>query len=83
MEMGCSLLLVRQKTHCYHTYQIEKTQGIDLELTLRSHFLQSFMMGVVGVDFPGDPMVKTLPSNTVDLGSIPGLCAEILHVFQP
>ena len=24
-------------------------------------------------DFPGDPMVKNLPANAQDMGSIPGL----------
>ena len=30
-------------------------------------------------DFPGDPVVKTLPSNAEGTGSIPGWEAKILH----
>ena len=34
-------------------------------------------------DFPGSPVVKTLPSNTGDEGSVPGQRAKILHASQP
>ena len=34
-------------------------------------------------DFPGGPVVKTLPSNTGGAGSIPGQGAKIPHVLQP
>ena len=35
-------------------------------------------------DFPGGPVVKNLPSNAGDVGSIPGWGAKILHVVgQP
>ena len=34
-------------------------------------------------DFPGGPVVKTLPSNTEGTGSIPGWEAKILHASQP
>ena len=30
-------------------------------------------------DFPGGPMVKNLPSNAKDMGSIPGQGTKILH----
>ena len=30
-------------------------------------------------DFPGGLVVKTLPSNTVGVGSIPGQRAKIIH----
>ena len=32
-------------------------------------------------DFPGGPVVKTSPSNTADVGLIPGQGAEIQHVL--
>ena len=32
-------------------------------------------------DYPGSPVVKTLPSNTGCVGSIPGQGAKILHVL--
>ena len=32
-----------------------------------------------GHDFPGDPVVKTSPSNTGSVGSIPGRGANIPH----
>ena len=34
-------------------------------------------------DFPGDPMIKTSPSNTRDSGLIPGQGANIIHASQP
>ena len=34
-------------------------------------------------DFPGGPAVKTSPSNTGGVGSIPGQEAEIPHALQP
>ena len=34
-------------------------------------------------DFPGGPVVKTLPSNAGDVGLIPGLRAKILHASWP
>ena len=34
-------------------------------------------------DFPGGPVVKTLPSNTGDVGSIPGWGGKIPHASQP
>ena len=34
-------------------------------------------------DFPGDPVIKTSPSNARDSGLIPGQGAKILHAFQP
>ena len=34
-------------------------------------------------DFPGDPVVKTSPSNAGAAGSIPGQGAKIPHVLQP
>ena len=34
-------------------------------------------------DFPGSPVVKTVPSNAGGVGSIPGWGAKILHVLQP
>ena len=36
-----------------------------------------------GWDFPGDPVVMTLPSNAVGTGLIPGWGAKILHFQQP
>ena len=30
-------------------------------------------------DFPGGPVVKTLPSNAGGVGSVPGQGAKILH----
>jgi len=32
-------------------------------------------------DFPGGPMVKTLPSNAYGVGSIPGQGTRILHAL--
>lgn len=32
-------------------------------------------------DFPGDPMVKILPSNVGDVGSIPGPRTKIPHAL--
>ena len=34
-------------------------------------------------DFPGSPVVKTLPSNEEDAGLIPGQGAKILHALGP
>ena len=34
-------------------------------------------------DFPGGPVVKTLPSNAGGEGSIPGWGAKIPHASQP
>ena len=34
-------------------------------------------------DFPGGPEVKTLLSNTGEVGPIPGLEAKILHASWP
>ena len=34
-------------------------------------------------DFPGGPVVKTLPSNAGGQGSIPGLGAKIPHASWP
>ena len=34
-------------------------------------------------DFPGSPVVKTLPSNARGVGSIPGQGAKIPHASQP
>ena len=34
-------------------------------------------------NFPGGPVVKTLPSNTMGVGSIPGQGTKILHVSWP
>ena len=34
-------------------------------------------------DFPGGPVVKSLPSNRKGAGSIPGLGAGILHASWP
>ena len=34
-------------------------------------------------DFPGSPVVKTLPSNAVDVGLIPGQEAKIPHASLP
>ena len=34
-------------------------------------------------DFPGGPMVKTLPSNAGGVGMIPHLRAKILHASWP
>ena len=34
-------------------------------------------------DFPGGPVVKTLPSNAGGVGSIPGLGTKIPHASQP
>ena len=34
-------------------------------------------------DFPGGPVVKTLPSNAGRVGSIPGQGAKIPHALQP
>ena len=34
-------------------------------------------------DFPGGPVLKTLPSNAQGLGSIPGWGAKIPHVSWP
>ena len=34
-------------------------------------------------DFPGSPVVKTLPSNAGGVGSIPGWGAKIPHASQP
>ena len=34
----------------------------------------------VGKDFPGSPLVKNLPANAGDMGSIPDL--ERSHMFQ-
>ena len=32
-------------------------------------------------DFPGGPVVKNLPSNAKDVGSIPGQGTKILHAL--
>ena len=32
-------------------------------------------------DFPGSPVVKTLPSNAGDVGSIPGQGTKVLHAM--
>ena len=34
-------------------------------------------------DFPGSPVVKTLPSNARGTSLIPGQEAKILHVLRP
>ena len=34
-------------------------------------------------DFPGGPVVKTLPSNAGAVSSIPGRAAKIPHASQP
>ena len=34
-------------------------------------------------DFPGHPVVKTLPSNAGGAGLIPGQGAKIPHALQP
>ena len=33
-------------------------------------------------DFPGSPVVKNLPCNAGDIGSIPGQGAKILHATE-
>ena len=33
-------------------------------------------------DFPGDPVVKNLPANTGDMGSIPGPETKIPHAVR-
>ena len=38
---------------------------------------------IMAGDFPGGPMVKTLPSNAGIVGSIPGQGAKIPHVSWP
>ena len=37
------------------------------------------MYRIVGGDFPGGPVVKNLPANAEDMGSIPG--PEMFHVL--
>ena len=34
-------------------------------------------------DFPGSPVVETLPSKAEDVGLIPGWGAKILHALWP
>ena len=34
-------------------------------------------------DFPGGPVIKNLPANIGDSGSIPGWGAKIPHTWQP
>ena len=34
-------------------------------------------------DFPGGPIIKTSPSNTEGIGSIPGWGAKISHASRP
>ena len=34
-------------------------------------------------DFPGGPVVKNLPSNAGDVGSIPGQVTKIPHAMGP
>ena len=40
-------------------------------------------MGFKNKDFPGGPMVKTLPYNAGGAGSNPGQGARIPHASQP
>ena len=35
------------------------------------------------MDFPGAPVVQTLPSNAGDMGSIPGQGTKIPHSVEP
>ena len=35
------------------------------------------------MDFPGSPVVKNLPANEEDTGSIPGLEIKIPHALAP
>ena len=37
---------------------------------------------MLGLDFPGGPVVKTSPSSTGDTGSISGQGANILHALN-
>ena len=38
---------------------------------------------MVSVDFPGDPVVKNLPSNAGDMGFIPDQRTNIPHATKP
>ena len=38
---------------------------------------------MISLDFPGGPVVKTLPSSAGGAGSIPGGGAKIPHASQP
>ena len=37
---------------------------------------------MLGTDFPGGPVVKKLPSNAGDVGSIPGQGTKIPHALE-
>ena len=44
---------------------------------------RSKMLKKITGDFPGGPVVKTLPSTSGSAGSIPGQGAKLLHASQP
>ena len=59
----------RHKVNSYRIYAEEKERKDTIILYL--------------MDFPGSPVVKTLPSNAGGAGLIPGQGAKIPHASQP
>ena len=54
-----------------------------LVISFTSVFKQTLASMKVKWDFPGGPVVKTLPSRAGGVGSIPGWGAGIPHATQP
>ena len=55
-----------------------------IEPTLLTNTPYTFFLKLVhGPDFPGGPVVKTLPSSAGGVGSIPSQGAKILHAWWP
>ena len=54
-----------------------------MKLLIQKHgFLFVQILFQVLWDFPGGPVVKNLPCNAGDLGSIPGCKTKILHAME-
>ena len=46
---------------------------------MKLRFMEMFVQDHILRDFPGGPVVKNLPSNAGDAGSIPGRRSEMSH----
>ena len=69
-------------------WAVGRTRWSGLNLLLcdgdkRSHLAGRRSQNVRGGDFPGDPVVETLPSKAGDVCLIPGWGAKILHAWWP
>ena len=53
------------------------------EFQYRCQWRRSSVLRIRPWDFPGGPVVKTLPSSAENVGLIPGQGAKILHTLRP